>query len=176
MLDADSGTARTTIVGGQPRVGTQQVQIPIGIERILYVAARDDQFKMRLIDDVHSAVASLAIKLTPSEMAILENTPRNVLENMIRRFDPSKHSRRRFGRAVAAAALSVATGTVAVSCDATPMGITVDRDAGPDASLVDATLPDSQLPDSQLPDTTVEQDVPIMPDAGGGRPDVDGGN
>lgn len=171
MLDADSGTAKTTIVGGQPKVGTQKVQIPIGIERILCVAAGDDKFKKRLIRDVHSAVESLAIKLTPSEMAIIENTPRKILENMIRRFDPPKHSRRRFTRAVAAAALTVATGTVAAGCDQVTMGIRVDEDAGPDAGLVDAG-PD----DGQVTDATVETDVPIMPDAGGGRPDDDGGN
>ena len=51
LLSTDSGTARTTIVGGQPSAVSTPVRIAVGIEELICLAAQDPDFRARLLDN-----------------------------------------------------------------------------------------------------------------------------
>ena len=117
-----------TIVGGQPlskgrRHAPQgKLEIPVGLERILYLAARDPDLRARLLADRAGTIAALGVALRPSEKAMLEAAPGAALEAMIDRIDVSNPRKRKFMNLVAAAATSLAAGTAGIACD------TVDSD------------------------------------------------
>ena len=137
-----------TIAGGQPprplvggSIGrrarfAQKVRVPVGLEKILYVAAQDPSLRERLLEDRAGAIAALGVALRPSEKAMLEAAPRAVLETMIASIVPANPRRRRFMNLVAAAATSLAAGTAGVACDTLdnddPIN-GVDAGVGPDA-------------------------------------------
>jgi hypothetical protein len=117
-----------TIVGGRPRRRkTYRMNIPAGIEKILYVASIDPAFRTRLLEDRAGTIASSKVELTPSESAVLGSVPDETLGTMIDQIRPRMHGRRRFMRAVAVAAVTLATGTASVACeDETVKGVTAD--------------------------------------------------
>ncbi|MCK9458114.1 MAG: hypothetical protein M0R80_00360 [Proteobacteria bacterium] len=112
-----------TIVGGQPlRKGRRhapqgKLEIPVGLERILYLAAGDPELRARLLADRAGVIAAMGVALRPSEKAMLEAAPGAALEAMIDRIDTSNPRRRRFMNLVAAAATALAAGTAGTACD-----------------------------------------------------------
>jgi hypothetical protein len=156
--DEDFEEPTLTIVGGQPSrrlVGgsigkrerfAQKLSVPVGLEKVLYLAARDPELRARLLADRTGTIDALGVELRPSERAMIEAASRAALEGMIERIDASNPRKRRFMGLVAAAATSLAAGTAAMSCgtqDSTMAGgvsdidTDTDADAGQDASAVD---------------------------------------
>jgi hypothetical protein len=160
--DKDFEEPTLTIVGGQPQrrlVGgsigkrgkfAKNVQVPVGLEKVLYLAAQSPDLREKLLADRAAAIAELGVELRPSERAMIEAAPRASLEAMIDRIEPTNPRKRRFMTLVAAAATTLAAGTTAVGCDVDPgnavsMGDTgdvdtdtdTDADAGGDAGTVD---------------------------------------
>src|SRR5512137_527504 len=90
-----------SIVGDQPprplvggTVGkhakfSQKVAVPVGLEKVLYLAARDPDLKEMLLADRVAAIVGLGVALRPSERAMLEAAPRAALEAMIDKIDAS---------------------------------------------------------------------------------------
>ena len=58
-----------TIVGGQPSKRKRQsarVKVPVGLEKILFHAARDESFKKLLLLDRDAAIEKSGVSLRPS--------------------------------------------------------------------------------------------------------------
>jgi hypothetical protein len=167
-----------TIVGGQPlRKGRRhepqaKIQIPVGLEKLLYLAARDPALKERLLADRAGAIDALGVRLRPSERAILEVVPPAALAAMVGRIAPQNPRKRRFMNLVAAAATSLAAGTAGVACDE------VDGDEpinGVDAGAGADTDTDADTDSDGGTDTdTVDTDTFTGVDAGVGS-DLDAG-
>jgi hypothetical protein len=172
MSEGSRGSEGRPLVGGS--VGrrarfAQKVPVPVGLEKVLYLAARDPDLCKKLLEDRAGTIAALGVALRPSERAMLEAAPRAALETMIDRIETSNPRRRRFMNLVAAAATSLAAGTAAVGCDVDPgnavsMGDTGDVDTDTD---MDAGEDASADTDTEMVDTDTE----IM-DAGGARADI----
>lgn len=123
-----------TIVGGQPRreerviPGSENTEIPVGFEMLLYRAAQDPELKLLLLSDRDAAIASAGIRLRPAERATLDAVSDEALGRMIDRIEPSNPQRRKFMGNVAAAVTSLAAGTVAFAglggCDEDTSGTT----------------------------------------------------
>jgi hypothetical protein len=158
--DRDFEEPTLTIVGGQPSrrlVGgsigkrerfAQKLSVPVGLEKVLYLAARSRAVRERLLADRLGTIAGLGVTLRDSERAMLAAAPAAALEAMIDRIDASNPRRRKFMSLVAAAATSLAAGTAAMGClpqEATIAGgandadvdSDTDADAGQDAAVVD---------------------------------------
>lgn len=115
-ISTDSGAAPTTIVGGQPRSKTRKVNIPIGIEQLIYKAAQDLEFRDSVLDDPVAAAGRAGIKLTDFERTTLSYLKPEMLSAMIERFHAPKRKKGRLGRIAAAVALTLASGTAASGC------------------------------------------------------------
>ena len=104
----------------------------MGLEKILFHAARDTIFKRLLLADRDAAIEKSGVSLRPSERAMLSVATDDALEAMIARINPSNPKKRKFMGLVAAAATSLAAGTVLVAggCDAQTVvkGSTADED------------------------------------------------
>jgi hypothetical protein len=110
--------AGRTIVGGRARRRKVRAQeVPIGVEKVLYLAATDAEFHGALLSDRGQALARGDLALSGAERAILESVPDEQLREMVGRIDPEAHGRRKFIRKVAAAAIGLAATTAVVeSC------------------------------------------------------------
>jgi hypothetical protein len=174
-----------TIVGGQPPrplVGgstgkrerfAQRLKVPVGLEKVLYLAARDPALEERLLADRSATIAALGIELRPSERAMLEGAPRAALEAMIGRIDASNPRKRRFMSLVAAAATTLAAGTAAmscVSCGGVGPEVDTDADGGADASADTDADADSDA-DADTDTSTVDTETDTNVD-GGARADL----
>lgn len=172
---------------GHPLVGgsigrrarfAQKVRVPVGLEKVLYLAARDPDLRERLLADRAGTIAALGVALRPSEKAMLEAAPGAALEAMIDRIDASNPRKRKFMNLVAAAATSLAAGTALPACDDT-----VDHDAinnmdsggdGPDVDTDTDTDTDTDM-DAGQDAATVDTDTDTY--AGGGAlTDLDPGD
>jgi hypothetical protein len=135
-----------TIVGGQPPkvVPKNEVEVPIGLSKLLYLAARDEALKKALLDDRPGTVKRLGVRLRPSEASMLQLVSRDRLEEMIDRIRPENPRKRRFMGIVAAAATSLAAGTVDIGCGCESGGIGPDIsvDGGPEAGADTDSTPD----------------------------------
>ena len=148
-----------TIVGGQPkrrRRSEGKVQVPVGLEKILFHAARDTSFKKLLLADRDAAIEKSGVSLRPSEHAMLSVATDDALEVMIAKINPSNPKKRKFMGLVAAAATSLAAGTavIASGCDnvsADNKEYGVDAGTGSDIDTDTDTDTDS--------DTDTEQDA-----------------
>ena len=94
----------------------RKIQVPVGLEKLLYVAARDDSFKARLLADPSAVAAEAGVALRDSEVAMLSAITPVALDAMIASLVPENPRRRKFMGLVAAAAASLAAGTVAAGC------------------------------------------------------------
>ena len=164
---ADPESPLTTIVGGQPQRGLRQkVRIPVGIERVLYLAAQDEEFRARLAEDREAAVAEAGLKLTATEAMVLKSLPAGALEQVIDRVSLPDHGRRRFMKAVAASFVTLAAGSALGGCpkngsdSGTDSGI--ETDAGWTGSDAGGALPDSGIDY----DSGGEGPAGILPDSG----------
>ena len=168
---------------GHPLVGgsvgrrarfAQKVRVPVGLEKLLYLAARDPDLRERLLADRAGTIAALGVQLRPSERAMLEAAPNAALHSMIDRIDASNPRKRKFMGLVAAAATSLAAGTALPACDDT-----VDHDAinnkdsggdGPDVDTDTDTDTDTDM-DAGQDAATVDTDTETNVD-GGSRGDI----
>lgn len=108
-----------TIVGGQPRPdrvvpGSENTEIPIGFEMLLYRAAEEPEFREQLLSNRAEAIADSGVELRPSERNMLTAIPDRALERMIHRLEPERRPPRRLMGNVAAAVASLAAGTAAL--------------------------------------------------------------
>lgn len=103
--------------GRGPRSAKQQV--PIGLEKLLLIAAREPEFKQRLLRERLGAVAARGLTLRPSEQTTLRAIPQAQLRASIERLDasPQNVQRRRFLGAVAATATAVVAAETFGGCD-----------------------------------------------------------
>lgn len=101
--------------------GSEQTEVPVGFEMLLYRAAEDPDFAEALVADRERAAAAWGVPLRPSERATLSAVSDDMLRAMIQRLRPGHAQRRGFMGNVAAAVASLAAGTAAVgalsSCD-----------------------------------------------------------
>jgi len=178
--DIDEVSPDMTIVGGQPpkrrhRYGGK-VSVPVGLEKLLYLAADDPSFRRRLLDDWRAAAGGMGIRMRPSELAILETADRDMLARMIDGIVPSNPRRRKFMGLVAAAVTSLAAGTAGCSgCveSDTPLNY-ADAGVGPDGDVDADTDSDDGGMDGGDTDTVDTDDPGTGADAGV-NPDLDSG-
>jgi hypothetical protein len=131
QLSASSEDGGPTIVGGQPpRRRGRSVNVPVGIERVLYLAAEDEVFRKQLLADREAAVRAKGFRLRDSELAMLRTISETQLLASIDALDvtPQNLERRTFMRAVAVSAVTVAAGKALSGCGDD------DKPQGPDAS------------------------------------------
>lgn len=145
--DQIEGQVGTTIVGGQPRGRRELLNIHVGVEKVLYTAAVDPEFRRALLADRAAAVEAQGFALLDSELAMLRAVPEAQLLASIDGMDLSDDNlqRRTFLRAVAASAATVIVGESVAGCDmaddgSRPDDIGLKPDAGPgkDSIAVDA--------------------------------------
>ena len=107
----------TTVVGGRQKRGLKRsIAVPVGIEKILYLASEDDAFRRRLLDDRQAALADAGIRLKESERMMLSFMDDGELLMMVDNIKPPKPHRRKFMNAVAAAAVTLTAGTLLQAC------------------------------------------------------------
>jgi hypothetical protein len=184
-VEDGSEVVSKTIVGGRPRRRkSYAVNIPAGIEKILYLASTDRAFKARLLEDRSGAIEGRRISLTATESAVLGSVSNETLGNMIDQIRPRMHGKRRFMRAVAVAAVTLATGTAGVACEdegpapgdvVTETEETFDTvgdtsDTPPDPYEVQPDLPMDVT--ETFPDAGVEPDLPDVEEDDGGEEDA----
>jgi hypothetical protein len=181
---ADDSGSGTTIVGGQPpgRPRRALQDVPVGLERVLFLAATDAGFRQALLRKRDAAADERGLPLLESERTALKVASPGQLEAAIRGLDVSAPSleRRGFMRSVAASAVTLAAVNALSGCsDLTPIAIAgvgdgrigVDagvrvRDRGPELTL--------DIPRA-YPDAGARRDVPpIRPEAGSDAPNEAG--
>lgn len=135
--------------------------IPVGIERVLYLAAADEGFRQALLSgDRGAAVQGQGLSLRASELALLRAIPDEQLRAAVFAMDISPHNvhRRSF--------LQVVAGGAAVVAAAEAMGCS-DDDKDPDTSrgIRPDTVPslkDGGPKDQAAPDK--KKDIGAWPD------------
>jgi hypothetical protein len=154
MTDDIKRTGRSgPIKGSWKRRGVSgDAEVPVNLERILIMAAQDEQFRELLYNNRDEALSRSDIVFTASEQAVFNAMPRQMLEAMISRFKPARQRNLRFLKSVTAAAM--AGGLIIASCadDAVAGG------AGPDI--------DSDSDGDTDTDTDTDTDVDGGPDGG----------
>ena len=109
QVQEDEEVAAKTIVGGRPlRRRKVKMNIPAGIEKTIYKASIDPQFRTRLFDDRMGAIRSCGFKLTDMERTMLGAIPDSRLSHIIAQVRPEKHGQRKFMKAVATAVVTLA--------------------------------------------------------------------
>lgn len=103
-----------TSTHGDGRVGNT-VQVPVGLEMLLYRAAKDEAFKRQLLAERGAAIGASGVSLLPSERAILGAISDQALVGMIDRVRPNNPRGRSFMTKVATAVTTLAAGTAAAS-------------------------------------------------------------
>ena len=170
-----------TIVGGQPkrrRRSEGKVQVPVGLEKILFHAARDGSFKNLLLADRDAAIEKSGVSLRPSEHAMLSVATDDALEAMIAKINPSNPKKRKFMGLVAAAATSLAAGTAVIAggCDnvsADNKEYGVDAGTGSDIDTDTDTDTDTEQDAGDDSGDTDTVEVDTETDFDGIRPDTD---
>jgi hypothetical protein len=126
--------------------------VTVGVERVLYEAATDVDFRQRLIADRERALAERGLALGPSEQAVLATVPDAVLGAMIDAIHVPEHKRRRFMKAVAAVSAGAAGLVLVPGCPAADKGVRPDDDAevdvDADVGAADSTVDASVLEDA----------------------------
>ncbi|MBW2276173.1 MAG: hypothetical protein JRF63_01705 [Deltaproteobacteria bacterium] len=170
---------------GRRRKGT--ISVPVGLEQLLYTAAKDAELRAELIRDRNEAAARRGLELTASERSVLAIAPDDQLEAMIDRIDTSEHNlkKRGFMRAVAATAVTLAAGTGLGACGSPSDKPAVETDApfqGQAQEIDIEVQPGASRgirPDPvpfEKPDAgpaKVEIQNPEAQTSGGARPDID---
>jgi hypothetical protein len=155
------GAQGLTIVGGQPSRRQRRRRslqgVPVGVEKVIYLAAADPAFHRALVEDLDAALTSRELQLRPSELAMLRAISSAQLDAAIASVDvrPENVQRRQFLRAVAVSAVTLAAGGAA-GCDnssSPPVdgsigyevmagmdGGNVDAGTGPDGPPVDGSI------------------------------------
>jgi len=133
-----------TIVGGQPPAKGKAVKgVPVGMERVLFLAAMEPAFREALLAEGanrEAVVAERGLMMQPSEAAMLRLVPASQLAANIDGMDTSDDNveRRSFLQAVAASALAVS----AVGCGEGDEDVKLDQGpVGMDATGVRPDIP-----------------------------------
>jgi hypothetical protein len=148
--------------GSSARKGFRtEMVIPVNIERVILFAAREPQFKARLMQDPAAAIGERGFELTSSERAMIASMSPLTLEALVRRFRPDRLKRARFARRVAATVGgAMLLSTAACGTDSGGREDTSEDVAEEDMPMVDAGV------DTSWPDTDdVVWDTPVV-DAG----------
>jgi len=185
----------TTIVGGRPRPEKQAGGMTLGVERVLLLAAGDEEFKARLLAARAAALDGSGVALTPTERTILLAAPEAQLGLMIARLTPAEPERREFLKhAARTAAAGVLLGLGGLfgegcGCERPTEGVRPDRPPlappkpsprpPPPATVEPVTQgirPDRPMTHGISPDRPPEPPPPAPPDEwrlapGGIRPD-----
>ena len=103
-----------------------QPDVPRGIEVLVKKASIDAEFRALLMESRLDAAASIGLELKPAEMAMLEAIPPRQLEAIIAAAKVDPPARPAFLGKVAAAML-IALGATAVSCQYETFGVAPDR-------------------------------------------------
>jgi hypothetical protein len=130
----------------------QKIKVPVGVEKLLFLAAQDEDFRERLLADRTAAIAESGVRLRRSEAAALAAIDSASLEAMIDSIVPENPRRRKFMGLVAAAATSLAAGTAVISCDGASgdilsKGATGDTDVDGDTDTATDTASDTDTVD-----------------------------
>lgn len=175
-----------TIVGGQPPGALKRTisGLPVGIERVLVLAAVEPEFLQELRGHRLAAVDGRGLTLSRSERAMLGAIPEAQLEATVRGLDTSERNlqRRSFLRTVAAGAVTIAAGEALIGCsdededrDAglVSEGIRPDMPPNLDASVSRGISPDMPPPADGPPADAPADDGPLHSELGsyGIRPD-----
>lgn len=164
---------RGEVVGSWKRRGlSADVEIPVGLERLLLLAAGEPAFRERLLADPAAAAAERQIALSASEQATLAAMPRSVLAAMVTRLTPGRQKNTRLVTKVAAAVAG--TALVAASCYACG-GVDPDyADAPLSDAATDAGAPDGPpiVDDGPAESADAATDTDAAPSADAGTPDA----
>lgn len=152
----------------------RRIQVPVGVEKLLYLAAQNEGFRARLLADRGAAIEESGVRLRESEAAALGAIDSAALEAMIDNIVPENPRRRKFMGLVAAAATSLAAGTAVISCDGASGDILgkgatgdtdvdgstdTDTDADTDTDIDTDTDTDSDTDTGTATDTSTETDT-----------------
>ncbi len=161
-LREGEGLVRTTIVGGQPRKRPSlRMSVKVGLERVLYLAATDRDFRTALLANRAVALRAAGLALSEGEAAVLDAVGPDSLAAMIDAVQPRSRPQRPFLKSVAATFLTLATGTASVGCpNMVSGGIEPDRDVRQDPGAEVDIAPDDD------PTRGIETDVPPPVDVG----------
>ena len=171
VQDLDSG-AGPTIVGGQPPAEGKSIKgVPVGIERVLYLAATEPELRAALLKDGAdrpALVQARGLVMRDSELAMLRFIPGTQLAANIAGVDtsPANVERRTFMRAVATGALAITSAEAFSGCDDAVDG-NRPMDQGPSRDST-GIRPDWYGPAA---DAGVRMDIP-PPDAPRFHPDM----
>jgi hypothetical protein len=158
------------------------ISVPVGLEQLLFRAAVDPELRAELVRDRVAAAERRGLKLTASERSVLAIAPDDQLEAMIDRIDTSEQNlaKRKFMRAVAATAVTLAAGTglAAGGCSGDKPEPQTDA---PFKGQVDTAQVDTAQMEIEQPEPAPTRGIrpedipePVHPQAGGGaRPEVD---
>jgi len=124
--------------------------IPVGLEKVIFLAAADEEFFEELLAEREQAAEARGFTLRESERAMLRMIPEAQLRASISGMDVSEGNlqRRTFMRAVAAGAAAVAGAEVMAGC----------------SDDADMPLPDAGLPDASAT-RGIQPDLPYTPDS-----------
>ena len=171
MTDRDSKSSRAgkpgELKGSWHRIGLKEnVEVPIGVEKILLRAAMNDKFKQRLLDDRERAIDESGLELTSTERAMLVVMPQSVLEAMAQRLNPSRQMNTRVARGVAAAVASSIILTASGYCCGGSGPDDGYSDADTDTSSDTDTFSDTDTDTDTDTDVDTDVDVDAGEDAG----------
>jgi len=169
------------------------MSVPVGLEQLLFRAAADPELRAELVRDRAAAAERWGLALTASERSVLAIAPDDQLEAMIDRLDTSEQNlkKRKFMRAVAATAVTLAAGTglAAGGCSDRKPGPQTDAPFRGQAQQVEVdvdiqqTAPGGARPLDTIPGIELDAGQPSVdiPDpelytSGGARPQVDVGD
>ncbi len=173
MSEEQRSDVGTTIVGGQPPKDRRMtVSVPAGVEKLLYLAATDDDVRHELLRDRDRAAPGHGVALTTSEAAMIRLAPTAQLSSMIDALDVSATNvqRRGFLKAVAASAAAVTAGAALSGCSDDDDKVKVDSKVGLDAQAgVDAKVNPGLDSGGIQPDTSY-LDTAVQVDVGGPKP------
>ncbi|MBW1811010.1 MAG: hypothetical protein JRJ87_22665 [Deltaproteobacteria bacterium] len=116
--DNPNPSPRTTIVGGRPPedIGSSH-PVPVGIQRLLRLAAEDPSFKLELAERRAEVAEAAGVELTESEKMILKVITTDQLTAMVETIPPAPAPRRDFLRKTAATAVLLLGGAALEGCD-----------------------------------------------------------
>ena len=170
----ENASPRRTIVGGRPpEAAGPAPAVPTGLQRLLRLAALDEEFRAQLIERRDEVASAAGVELTDTERAILRVTPAAQIVAMAQHMPPPEAPRREFLRQTAATAVVLLGGAALAACESCgPFLLT----RGATADMPRPVLPPppdggmwAQPPPPEPPPP--RPDVNLMPTEGGAAPD-----
>ena len=173
MAKDDTRITRSTEHHAGPH-RTKRLKIPIGLEKTLYLAASNDEFRESLLEDREAAVAEAGCALTPVETSLLRSLPESILTSMVAAIDLKAHSRRAFMRNIAACILAGSALIESSGCPATGERPDPPPNHGMGGNPTDESeqlnQDDHPADESEQDDDLIEVEVDEAPVTRGSRP------